>query len=718
MDIASALRELARNLYWTWHPHTVAMFRDLDAALWREVNHNPVEFLSRFTPEELEKRAAELGLQARINYATHRLEDYLTSTRTWGAYHAGPLHARPVACFSAEFGIHESLPIYGGGLGVLAGDQLKSASDLGVPMVGVGLFYAKGYFTQEVEPDGRQRERYFEADVEQLPLDRALGPGGGPLRVRVETRTSDIHLGVWTASVGRSRLVLLDSEVEENSEQDRALTAVLYGGDRRIRIRQELALGVGGMRALRALGVEPGVVHLNEGHSAFATLELARMLMERDARPFDQVQERAAGMTVFTTHTPVEAGHDRFDADLVEETLGPLRERVGLSPQGLMALGRVQPQDEREPLCTTVLGIRMSRAVNAVSSVHAGVTRAMWRGLWPDLPVHRIPIGHITNGVHVATWLSMDMARLYGRHLREGWQRRLGSPETWRPVGQIKDEEFWEQHQIMKVHLCGYVERCVRRQRERRGEPVGPEEPACARLDPAALTIGFARRFATYKRAGLLLRDLDRLDRLVNNPRMPVRLIISGKAHPADTPAKDLLQRVFQVTRDPRFVGRIVFIEDFDINVARHLVQGVDLWLNTPLRPHEACGTSGQKALLNGGLNLSILDGWWAEAYDSANGFAIGSGGEDSDPERQDAKDFDALFEALEQEVVPLYYERDEDNVPRSWVAMQKRAIQTLAWRYNADRMVMDYTLRCYLPAVGGCAAVCGPGPLGRPCDL
>ena len=632
MDIAAELRELARNLYWTWHPHTVDVFRDLDYTLWREVNHNPVALLSRFTPQQLEKRATELGLEARISYATHRLEDYLTATHTWGAYHAGPLYARPVAYFSAEFGIHESLPIYSGGLGVLAGDHLKSASDLGVPVVGVGLFYAKGYFTQQMEADGRQSERYFEADVEGLPLERALGPGGKPLRVQVETRTSDIHLGVWTASVGRSRLILLDSEVDENSDEDRALTANLYGGDERTRIRQELALGVGGMRALEALGVAPGVVHLNEGHSAFATLELARMLMERDERPFADVQERAAAMTVFTTHTPVEAGHDRFEPGLVEQTLGPLREQLGLSPQDLLALGRVRPADSGEALCPTVLAIKMARSVNGVSAIHGAVTRAMWRQLWPGLPVHRVPIGHVTNGVHVASWLSMDMARLYSRHLRKDWHQRMCYPETWRPVGEIKDEEFWEQHQIMKVHLVNYVERCVRQQRERRGEPVGPDEPACARLDPSALTVGFARRFATYKRAGLLLEDLERLDAMVNNAEMPVRIVIAGKAHPADGPAKALLQHVFRVTGDPRFAGKVVFVEDYDINVCRHLVQGVDLWLNTPRRPHEACGTSGQKVLLNGGLNLSILDGWWAQAYDGTNGFAIGSGGEDSDP--------------------------------------------------------------------------------------
>jgi starch phosphorylase len=702
VDIAAELRELARNLYWTWHPEVIALFLDLDAALWRQVNHNPVEFLSRTSPERLAERAQEMGLEARINFAVHRLEEYLKAEHTWGAFHAGCLRARPVAYFAAEFGVHESLPIYSGGLGVLAGDHLKSASDLGVPLVGVGLFYAQGYFSQEIDRDGRQTERYFESDVSTLPLDRAMGKDGRPLHVIVRTRSSEIALSIWSAQVGRGSLVLLDSDVEENSREDRQLTATLYGGDERIRIRQELVLGVGGMEALEALGISPGVIHLNEGHSTFAALALARRLMERDGRPFSEVREQAAAMTVFTTHTPVEAGHDRFRPALAEETLGPLRESLGLSQQDFLALGRVDPADSNEPFCPTVVGMKMSRSIKAVSALHARVTRAMWRRLWPDLPVSRVPIGHVTNGVHVASWLAMGMERLFRRYLRQGWQERICYPETWTAVAEVDDLEFWEQQQMLKAHLVNYVRRCLRRQYERRGETDVSPELLGAKLGPATLTIGLARRFATYKRADLLLTDLNRLDKIVNDPERPVQIIYAGKAHPADEPAKALMQRVFQVTRDPRFAGKIVFIENHDINVSRHLVQGVDLWLNCPRRPLEACGTSGQKVLLNGGLNMSVLDGWWAEAYDGTNGFAIGEGGEHSDPRRQDERDLGSIFEVLEKQVVPLYYERDEKSIPRGWVACQKKAIQRLAWRYNADRMVMDYTLGCYLPAAGG----------------
>jgi len=708
MDIAAELRELARNLYWTWNPEIIALFLDLDASLWRQVNHNPVEFVARFSPESLAARAQELGLEARINFAVHRLEEYLKAGHTWGAFHAGSLRAFPVAYFAAEFGIHESLPIYSGGLGVLAGDHLKSASDLDVPLVGVGLFYAQGYFTQEIDKNGWQTERYPESDVAKLPLDRVAGPEGRPLRVAVQTRSSEISLGIWSARVGRNALILLDSDVDENSPDDRALTAHLYGGDERVRIRQELILGVGGMQALEALGIWPGAIHLNEGHSVFAALELARMLMARDARSFAEVQEDAAGATVFTTHTPVAAGHDRFAPALVEETLGPLREGLGLSPGDFLALGRVNPSDAGEAFCPTVVGMKMSRSINAVSSLHAGVTRAMWRNLWPGLPVHDVPIGHVTNGVQVASWLAMGMARLYHRYLRDGWQERMCYPETWEPVAEIDDLEFWEEHQILKAHLVNYVKRCLRRQAEHRGDAGADAGLTGERLSPAVLTIGFARRFATYKRPDLLLSDLDRLDKLVNDPRRPVQIIFAGKAHPADQPAKAVLQRLWQATRDPRFAGKIVFSENHDINVDRHLVQGIDLWLNCPRRPLEACGTSGQKVLLNGGLNLSVLDGWWAEAYDGTNGFAIGNGGEHSDPRKQDVIDLGSIFEVLERKVIPLYYERDEKSVPRGWVACQKRAIQSLAWRYNADRMVMDYTLRCYVPAAG-CATSSAP---------
>ena len=695
MDIAERLRDLARNLYWTWHPELIEIFRDLDPSLWRHVNHNPVEFLARLDRQRLQTKASELSLDARISQGFHQMHEYLDSPDTWGAWHAGPLRARPVAYFAAEFGLHESLPIYSGGLGVLAGDHLKSASDLGVPLVGVGLFYAKGYFRQHLDENGWQQEDYFVSDASTLPMRRANDPEGRPLRVRVETRQDAIWAAVWTARVGRNWLILLDTNVEDNTPADQTLTSRLYGGDHRVRIRQELVLGVGGLRALEAMGVFPGVIHLNEGHSAFAALEQSRTLMTREARRFPDVWETVSSQTVFTTHTPVEAGHDRFDPSLIEETLGPLREELGLSETELLALGRVNPHDDAEPFCMTVLGLKMSQHRNGVSARHGRLSRAMWRTVWPELPVDMVPVGHVTNGVHVRSWLAVPMVPMYERYLGADWQERMDKPQTWTAVDEIDDEEFWEQHEILRARLIEYV--C--RRMDRRG--AGPGSTATS-LEPARLTIGFARRFASYKRADLLFRDPGRLRKLLSDPDRPVQIVCAGKAHPDNDEGKRLIQKIFQAMHDPGFAGRIVFIEDHDMNVGRHLVQGADLWLNTPRRPFEACGTSGQKAVLNGGLNLSVLDGWWAEAYDGTNGFAIGCGCEHVDPARQDQLDAEALYDTLENDVVPLFYDRDEKGIPLGWIARQKNAIRSLPWRFSARRMVMDYTKRCYLPAVGG----------------
>ncbi|MCE5278490.1 MAG: alpha-glucan family phosphorylase [Planctomycetaceae bacterium] len=706
MDLIDRLRELGRNLYWTWHPEIVEIFRDLDPPIWRESNHNPALFLSMLPQNLMRVRAADLALEARTAYAFHALQAYMNDSHTWAARHAGVLRARPVAYFSAEFGLHESLPTYAGGLGVLAGDHLKAASDLGLPLVAVGLFYAKGYFNQTIDAGGWQREHYFASDVTMLPLEQASDQRGERLIIPLATGSSEIRVAVWTARVGRCRLVLLDSNVEGNNPDDRALTSQLYGGNVRVRARQELILGVGGLRALEALNLSPGVIHLNEGHSAFAALDMCRMLMQREGRTFADVKDRVSALTVFTTHTPVDAAHDRFDNSLIEETLGPLRRQLGVSHRDLMALGRVDADSRNEEFCMTVLGLRMSNHRNGVSALHGRVSRRMWRCLWPQRPESEVPIGHITNGVHSATWLAVTVSQMYRRVLGDDWQQRMDDHGMWSAVDRIDDMEFWEQHQLLKAHLVEYVRRCLRKAAEARGEadPVaGPR--AC--LEPSVLTIGFARRFAAYKRGDLLLRDMDRLARLVNDPARPVQIIYAGKAHPADDGGKRLIQSVFNAARDPRLTGRVVFLEDHDINVARHLVQGVDLWLNNPYRPFEACGTSGMKTVLNGGLNLSVLDGWWAEAYDGSNGFAIGRGDEHSDWQQQDRADVGSLYEVLEREVVPLFYNLDESGIPRQWVARQKNAIRTLAWRFSAARMIRDYTVHCYLPAAGGLPCSC-----------
>jgi starch phosphorylase len=693
---------LARNLWWSWDHDAVSLFRDLDPVRWRELNQNPVSLLAEFPLAKLESRAAELVLHSRINYAYRRLQEYLQADRTWGTRYAGVLRPLPVAYFSAEFGIHESLPVYSGGLGVLSGDHIKSASDLAIPLVGIGLFYGQGYFRQRLDHNGWQQEEYLETDLTQLPLEVAIGTNGRPVVVQIETRSGSIHAKVWRVEVGRCDLFLLDSDVEDNTPDDRELTSRLYGGNARTRIRQELLLGIGGFRALTAIGITPGVLHLNEGHSGFAVLEAIRTRMQEEGIGFDSAVPRVSREVVFTTHTPVPAGHDRFDAELIEEHLGPLREQLGLSQESLMGLGRESPDNQQETFCMTVLGLRVSRRANAVSALHGEVSRAMWIGLNPGKVEDKVPIGHITNGVHVPSWLAPQMFRLYDRHLGTNWHQRSSDARTWEGIENVDDGELWETHLSLKSQLIEFVRRRAAEQAERRFESREGLQRLGKVLSPDALTIGFARRFATYKRANLILTDIESLASMINDPKRPVQFVFAGKAHPNDEPGKRVLQQIAELMRNSRFADKLVFVEDYDINVGRYFVQGVDVWLNNPRRPLEASGTSGQKVVLNGGLNLSVLDGWWAEAYDGMNGFAIGTGRTHSNMNVHDTRDAEDLRRALREEVIPLFYQRDRDGLPRGWIQRMKRTIRTLGWRFNADRMVMDYTLKCYIPAAGG----------------
>jgi len=703
------LWELARNVWWSWDHDCISLFRDLNPTRWRQLNQNPISLLNEMPLGEIDRRAGELLLHSRINYVFRRQQEYLNADRTWGANHAGVLRPRPVAYFSAEFGLHESLPIYSGGLGVLAGDHIKSASDLGIPLVGIGLFYGQGYFLQRLDGSGWQREEYLPTDVNQLPMQPAIGVNGEPVVVEIATRGCAIRAKVWRVKVGRCDLLLLDSNVAGNAPEDLETTSRLYGGDARTRIRQELLLGVGGYRALRAMGISPGVLHLNEGHSGFAVFEAIRARMEDEGLDFYAAASQIPREVIFTTHTPVPAGHDRFSPELIEEHLGPLREQLGISHENLMGFGREHPTEYGEQFCMTVLGLKLARRANAVSSLHGEVSRAMWRGLYPGRPEDAVPIGHVTNGVHVPSWLAPQMARLYDRHLGVGWHRQSGADQTWAAIETVDDGELWETHLSLKAQLLNFVRRRAREQAERRKEPQENLRRLDKILSPDALTIGFARRFATYKRANLLLKDIERLAVMVNDAKRPVQFVFAGKAHPHDEPGKRVLQQIAQLMRNADFGEKFVFIEDYDINVGRHLVQGVDVWLNNPRRPLEASGTSGQKVVLNGGLNLSILDGWWAEAYDGLNGFAIGKGRTHSNMDVHDNRDGDDLYRVLLDEVIPLYYQRDRDGLPRGWISRMKRTIRTLGWRFNADRMVMDYALKCYVPAAGGTSSEIRP---------
>jgi len=701
-SIHEKLRKLAENYWWSWQPEVTALFREIDPVRWSQLAHNPVLLLDEYPPDQLEQRAREVVLHSRVNGAYRRWLEYMESADTWGSTHAGILGQRPAAYFSAEFGLHESLPIYSGGLGVLAGDHLKSASDLGIPLVGIGLFYDEGYFSQRIDENGWQQESYSEIDTNKLPVKPACTPAGEPVTISVDTRSGKIFARVWVVRVGRIPLYLLDTDIPENKAEDRHLTARLYGGDQRTRIRQEIILGIGGARALKALGIQPSVVHMNEGHSAFAPLEVIRDRMKHDGLSFDEALRETAAMGVFTTHTPVPAGHDRFAANLIEEHVGPLADEVGLPLDALLGLGRVDPQNSQEPFCMTVLAFKLSRRANAVSSLHGVVSRRMWASLWPWRSEEEIPIGHITNGVHVPTWLAAQMRVLYDRFLPINWYLRTGEPEVWAGFEAVTPGELWETHQSLKNRLIVYARTRLAAQAQRRGMSSADVAALGQALNPEALTIGFARRFAPYKRADLILHEIDLIARIINDHDHPVQFIFAGKAHPADDHGKAILQRIFKLSQRDEFKGRLVVLEDYDINLGRHLVQGVDVWLNNPRRPLEASGTSGQKVVLNGGLNCSILDGWWAEAFDGKNGFAIGTGRAHVDQNVQDERDGKFLYECLTKEVIPLYYDRDADDLPQHWISRMKRAVRTLGWRFNADRMVMDYVRHTYIPAAGG----------------
>ena len=703
LTLTQRLWDIAMNLHWAWQPEMQDLFRQMDPELWEATNHNPVAFLKQIPESEVERRGGEAYLNTRILFAHRRLRDYMESAGQLGGINAGPLNAEPVAYFSAEFGIHECLPIYSGGLGILAGDHLKASSDMGIPLVGVGLLYANGYFHQWVDATGRQQERYEANVIDTLPIKPALTPEGKEVRFTLESSGSPLHVRVWQVQVGRVRLFLMDTDVPENDEEGRVLTDRLYGGDVEKRLRQEIVLGVGGLRALRLAGIRPSVMHLNEGHCAFALMERARERVEEDGLDFHTAWVSTIRQTCFTTHTPVPAGHDRFGADLMEKHLGWMREKLRLDHKGFMGLGREHLDNEGEPFTMTVLCLKGSSKHNAVSNLHGKVSRDMWQSLWPGRPVDEIPIGHITNGVHLSTWMAPVMHRLFEKQLGRDWEQRLpNEPHLMRKIAGLHDGELWETHVLLKRNLIQAVRDQLMKAARRRDED--PTKWAAV-LDSNKLTIGFSRRFATYKRATLLLEDIERLKKLVNDPKRPTQFIYAGKAHPADEPGKGLIKQLFELSRTPEFFGKLVFVEDYDIGVSRFLVQGVDVWLNNPERPLEACGTSGMKVSMNGNLNLSILDGWWDEAYDGMNGFAIGGTMTHVDGAIQRKRDALYLYQALEKEVLPAFYERGGDGIPRKWVKMMKHTLESLVWRYSAARQVKDYMELAYLPVSGSISA-------------
>lgn len=694
------LPDLAYNLWWTWNPDAERVFSRLDGDAWEAAAHNPVLFLRQVGRRTLSAAARDRGYLELYDRVVAAFDEYMRrgQERWYPRLQADPVQL-PIAYFSTEFGLHESLPIYAGGLGVLSGDALKEASDLGLPLVAVGFLYNQGYFTQRISEDGWQEAQYANLDFPDLPVHPILDAEGAPLTVGVDLPGREVSACLWQVRVGRVSLYLLDTDIEANSTADRGLTGRLYTSDLELRIAQEIILGIGGVRALRALGYNPAVWHLNEGHSAFLVLERCRELVAA-GRPFAAAAERVRATTIFTTHTPVPAGHDEFPLWLIDKYFGAYWGELGLGRDEFLALAR-HGQAWGEMFSMPILAIRMARQVNGVSELHGQVARRMWSFLWPERPTEQVPIAHITNGIHTRTWLARRMHQLYDRHLGPGWEDELDDPATWEAVDRIPDGELWAARRHLKRKLVAVIRERARRQwLASRVHPVQVLASG-ALLDPYALTIGVARRFATYKRAGLILRDPDRLLRLVHRPGMPVQIIFAGKAHPADEPGKHLIQQVYRFVKRSEAGGRLVFLEDYDMSLARTLLQGVDVWLNMPRRPNEASGTSGQKAAINGVLNFSVLDGWWREAYQEGIGWAIGDGGDGADPEAQDAADADSLYATLENEILPLYYlERSADNLPREWLARVKESIRTLAPRFSMRRMVKQYVQEMYLPAL------------------
>jgi glycogen phosphorylase len=705
-ELPLSIRELKRlswNYWWSWAPDGTATFRDLDPKVWEECEHNPRQLLARTSEYRLAQMATDPTYILRVRRLVERFDQYMIEAQakreTWSRDANTNFNLEhPVAYFCAEYGVHNSLPLYSGGLGMLAGDHLKSASDVGIPLVAIGLLYRYGYFTQRFRRDGWQEEHYGDTHPEELPLKQVKADDGSPLKIEVLIRTRAVQAQVWRANVGQVQLFLLDTNIPENSEIDRLVTGHLYGGDRETRVVQEMLLGIGGVRLLRKLKFEPSVFHLNEGHSAFLTLELAREFINARGISFKEAAALVRERCVFTTHTPVAAGNDEFEPELIRKCFGSdYWKELKLTDDEFFDLGRVDPANDLENYGLSPLAIRMCRSTNGVSKKHGEVSRSLWQKLWPSKSLAEIPITYITNGVHAPTWVAPLIRTLYEECAGEDWTSVAHFPDRWeKSIERLSDQELWTAHSLHKHRLIAFIRERSFQARQEREEPADYIESARTMFDPRALTIGFARRIAAYKRWSLLLTDQQRLQRLMSDPERPVQFVFAGKAHPQDQGAKLILQQIAVWKYDPLVRNRAVFIQDYDQEIARQLVQSVDVWLNVPRRPLEASGTSGEKVAMNGGLNLSVLDGWWLEGYDGTNGFAVGGTSAEGEASAVDLSDAESLYRVLEQEVIPTYYDRDQNELPRKWIAMMKRSIVTLVPGFNSDRMVEEYARKIY----------------------
>ncbi|HOC55704.1 MAG TPA: alpha-glucan family phosphorylase [Verrucomicrobiota bacterium] len=712
-ELTLALNRVARNLWWTWNQEAQDVFQELSPRGWQNLYHNAVAILHEVSDYELRVRLQDPDFCERVCEVLRLHEAYMNDQHTWAHEHAPALRANPVAYFSAEFGFHETLPIAAGGLGILAGDHAKSASDLGLGFAGISLFYREGYFQQAIDANNWQTEYYTRLNPRNLPVEPVLNEKGEPLVCRVEIGMNEVAFQAWRANVGRVSVYLLDANLPENEQHFRDLTQRVYGGDSTTRIMQEMLLGIGGVRLLRALGVKPSVFHMNEGHAAFLTLELMREKLVA-GKSLEEALSQTKAECIFTTHTPVEAGHDRFSADLLDYAMHRFRTQLPVPFPEVVKLGRVNPQNAHEPFCMTVLALKLSRAANAVSELHGRISRQMWHCLYPDRPVDEVPIGHITNGIHLLGWMKGTVRRFWQRKLKTSlanatppgfrgpeadWATQVNSPEFWQRSADsdfITDEEIWAMRSKLRRELIEFARRrlLIQQQRVAHGDFIAFDQL----LNPDALTIGFARRFATYKRAPLVFQQLENIVRLTRDKDRPIQFVFAGKAHPRDDEGKRYIQYIIHLSKYSDLQGHLVFIENYDVHVARQMVSGCDVWLNTPRRPLEASGTSGMKAGCHGCLNLSILDGWWREGYDGTNGFAIGEDAHASSVEEQDKVDSANLYKVLTQEVIPLFYQRDAQGIPRQWIQRIRRAVVTLVPQFMTTRMVREYTENYYLP--------------------
>ena len=694
----SKLSEIANNLWWSWNTEYLKLLKQIDRDLWENVGKNPVKFLKLVSQERLEKASQNQEFLKQYNIVANNFESYMNSKNTWFSKNYPKNENDLIAYFSAEYGLDETIPIYSGGLGILSGDHLKSASDLGLPFVAVGMLYKEGYFIQKLSKYGEQENNYVKADLNNLPIEAVKDSEGKDLKITVDYPERKLYLKVWKINVGRIKLYLMDSDIDENSEEDKKVTLQLYGGDQDMRIKQEIVLGMGGVKLLKTLGLNPTVYHMNEGHSSFLTLELIKDLMEEKKISFEMAKDITTSKTVFTTHTPVPAGNDIFPLDLVEKYFKDFWPKIGLGREEFLKLGMKPTEKLDNGFNMGILALKNAGKKNGVSKLHGAVSRELFGEVWPNIAANESPIGYVTNGIHTCSWLAQNLKELYNEYLIPYWQDNMQKDDVWKQIKDIPNERLWNEHQARKMKMLKMVKENTTERLKRVGIPYEEIKEITSKINPNALTIGFARRFATYKRATLIFKDLERITQILNDSERPIQLIFAGKAHPLDKVGQDLIKYINELAMKPQFKGKIFVLENYNIGMSRYLISGCDVWLNNPRRPMEASGTSGQKASVNGVINFSVLDGWWAEGYDQTNGWTIGTNAEFTSYEEQDLADSESLYNTLENKIIPLYYENREENIPNNWVEIMKNSIITTGGKYSTQRMVIDYTNKMYIP--------------------